>query len=32
MKFLHDWSNFDLPKLMPIEHNHFDAWIMDVSH
>ena len=23
--FLHDWSNFDLPKLMPIEHIFFDA-------
>ena len=20
MKLLHDWSNFDLPKLMPVEH------------
>ena len=20
VKFLHDWSNFDLPKLMPVEH------------
>ena len=20
VKLLHDWSNFDLPKLMPVEH------------
>ena len=20
LKLLHDWSNFDLPKLMPVEH------------
>ena len=31
VKFLHDWSNFDLPKLMSIEHNSFDRWIMVVS-
>ena len=31
VKFLNDWSNFDLPKLMPIEYNSFDAWIMVVS-
>ena len=28
----YDRSNFDLPKLMPIEHNSFDAWIMVVSY
>ena len=36
MKLQHDWSNFDLPKLMPVEHiTHFlnaCIMIMVVSH
>ena len=34
VKLLHDWSNFDLPKLMPVDRRtHFlDAFVMFVSH
>ena len=32
LKFLNDWSNFDLPKLMAIERISFDDCIMVVSH
>ena len=34
VKSLHDWSNFDLPKLMPVDRRtHFlDAFVMFVSH
>ena len=28
----YDRSNIDLPKLRPVEHNSFDAWIMVVSY
>jgi len=31
-KFLHIWSHFDLPKLVPIKYNPFDARIMVVYH
>ena len=32
IKFLHIRSHFDLPKLMPIKYNSFDACIIVIYH